>query len=109
MLSAIITNIIQEINYARELEAEAEEIWQNNRTSHISSVIDLAEEDARLERKYNAATAKSFIEELGSQEWQMATKLSDQMIKELRQHFSMTSFASINEVDDDGIYTEEDI
>ena len=27
MMSAIITNIIQEINYSRELEAEAQEEW----------------------------------------------------------------------------------
>jgi hypothetical protein len=36
----------------------------------------------------------------------MATKLSDQMITELKQHFSMTSFASINAEDES--FTEED-
>ena len=47
------------INYSRELEAEAQEKWQLNRVSYNlnDSIIDLAEEDARLERKYNAATA----------------------------------------------------
>ena len=45
------------INYSRELEADAQEEWQLNRVSYNDSIIDLAEADARLERKYNAATA----------------------------------------------------
>ena len=38
----------------------------------------------------------------------MATKLSDQMITELKQHFSMTSFASSINVEEDESFTEED-
>ena len=54
MMSAIITNIIQEINYSRELEAEAQEEWQTNKASFVSSINDhdLTFEDALLERKY---------------------------------------------------------
>ena len=54
MMSAIITNIIQEINFSRDLEAEAQEEWETNKSSFVSSVNDddLAFEDARLERKY---------------------------------------------------------
>ena len=37
----------------------------------------------------------------------MATQLSDQMINELKQHFSMTSFASSINVEDES-FTEED-
>ena len=36
---------------------------------------------------------KDFVEELGSQEWNFATKLSDQLIRELKQHFE-TSFVN---------------
>ena len=46
------------INYSRELEADAQEKWQLNRTSsHMASIIDFAEADAQLERKYKDATA----------------------------------------------------
>ena len=45
-------------------------------TENISA-SELAEMDARLERKYRDSSPMSFVEELGSQEWHFATKLSE--------------------------------
>jgi hypothetical protein len=88
---AILTNIMYEVNQGRQQELEAEEIAMENHTSVMSDseLLHFSDTEARrqsFERKINRSSVKEFIEEMG-QDWHLATRLSDQMIKELRQNF----------------------
>ena len=91
LVCAILTNIMYEVNLGRQQEQEAEENTIENHTSVMSDsdLLHFSDTEARrqsFERKFNQSNVKDFIEEMG-QDWQLATKLSDQMIKELRQNF----------------------
>lgn len=111
MMLAIITNIIQEIDFSKQQEREAQAFQQIGSASQISDSdlhSDLTDNDARLERKFHQSNVKDFVEELGSQQWHLATRLSDQLIKELKQHFESSSHSSLNPDDSSSSEEQED-
>ena len=91
-MSAIITNIIWVVDVANQQEEEElQETQKISRTvSAVSSVFSELE-DSPLDRSNEV---QIFVEELGSQNWILANKLCDQMIKEMRHNFSIATTVS---------------